>query len=299
MGMMEAIPSIHPLIVLPGRTGGPKNLFYRWALDTTADFLLGENVNCLDHPNTEVSHAMSVAQRIQMLIFVFKQGDYYRAIRKIEEFMEPFIARAIALPESELEKLSQSDMQFTFLHSIVRVSEDPKPIPAWARLRGEVLDVLGSNEKPTYAALKDFKYVKNVLNETLRLHPAVPLNMRQALEATTIPGASGERDIVLLKGDTVTINTLGMHARRDLYPTVSETFADPAIFNPERWESWTPKLWTANKGAPVVRLAQRYERVEYRGDWEAQSLRADIIGTPALGVPVALFEPRLQGHDDA
>lgn len=43
----------------------------------------------------------------------------------------------------------------------------------------------------------------------------------------------------------------------------------------------------------VVRLAQKYERMEYRGDWNAQSLRADIIGTPALGVPLALFEPKL------
>lgn len=202
------------------------------------------------------------------------KGAYYRAIRKIEEFIEPFIARAIALPESELEELSKSDMQFTFLHSIARFSKDPKTIrdqvmsallagrdttaatmswamyeisnypAAWARLRSEVLDVLGPNEKPTYEALKNLKYARYVLNETLRLHPAVPMNMRQALETTTIPGAPGERDIVLLKGDTVTINTLGMHARRDLYPPVTETFADPAIFSPERWESWTPKPWT-------------------------------------------------------
>lgn len=202
------------------------------------------------------------------------KGAYYRAIRKIEEFIEPFIARAIALPESELEELSKSDMQFTFLHSIARFSKDPKTIrdqvmsallagrdttaatmswamyeisnypAAWARLRSEVLDVLGPNEKPTYEALKNLKYARYVLNETLRLHPAVPMNMRQALETTTIPGAPGERDIVLLKGDTVTINTLGMHARKDLYPPVTETFADPAIFSPERWESWTPKPWT-------------------------------------------------------
>lgn len=41
----------------------------------------------------------------------------------------------------------------------------------------------------------------------------------------------------------------------------------------------------------VVRLAQRFESIEYRGDWAAQRLRADIIGTPALGVHVALYEP--------
>ncbi|PNY28183.1 Cytochrome P450 alkane hydroxylase [Tolypocladium capitatum] len=207
-----------------------KDPFYRWALGTTTDFLL------------------PVAPLIP-------KGDYYRAIRKMEESMEPFLAGAIALVESELEKLSQSDMQFT----IARISKDPKTIrdqvmsvllagrdttaatmswamygisnypAAWARVRREVFDVLGPNEKPTYEALEDLKYVKNVIDKTMRLLPAVLVNMRQALETTTIPGAPGERDIVLLQGDRVTINTLGMHARRDLYPR-RRRFADPAIY---------------------------------------------------------------------
>jgi len=46
-----------------------------------------------------------------------------------------------------------------------------------------------------------------------------------------------------------------------------------------------------------VRLAQRFERVEYRGDWASQATRADIIATPAFGIPVALFEPSLTHPD--
>ncbi|PNY28184.1 Cytochrome P450 52A13 [Tolypocladium capitatum] len=41
---------------------------------------------------------------------------------------------------------------------------------------------------------------------------------------------------------------------------------------------------------------QRYEKVEYRGDWEAQSLWADIIGAPAL--VACRLGPLSQGHDD-
>jgi hypothetical protein len=41
----------------------------------------------------------------------------------------------------------------------------------------------------------------------------------------------------------------------------------------------------------VVRLAQQFERIEYRGDWAAQKLQVDLIGTPALGVPMALYKP--------
>ncbi|KOS21929.1 Cytochrome P450 52A13 [Escovopsis weberi] len=307
----------------PGTTVDMKELLYRWALDTMTEFLLGENVNSLDSP-------------IAPLI---PKGDYYQAIRKIDQFVEPVIVRALAIPQSRLDELSKSDDDFTFLHSIARHTRDPKVIrdqvmsvllagrdttaatlswaiyelsaypQKWATLRSEVLDALGAHGTPSYEILKNIKYLKNVLNETLRLHPAVPINMRQVLQTTTIPNQPGKPDIVLLKGDSVTINTLGLHSRPDLYPPVSDKFADPKLFSPERWEHWTPTPWTFTPfhGGPricigqnfaltemafcLIRMAQKFERIEYRGDWAAQSLQADIIGTPALGVPVAFFEP--------
>ncbi|RFU80837.1 cytochrome p450 alkane hydroxylase [Trichoderma arundinaceum] len=323
-----------------GITVDLKELFYRWSLDTTTEFLLGENVHSLDFPDNEVFNAMHVAQRIQIPIApLIPKGEYYRAIRKIEEFIEPAIARTLAIPPAQLEELSKSDKEFSFLHSIARYTRDPKVIRdqimsvllagrdttaatlswamyelsnypnIWAKLRKEVLNELGPRATPTYEALKDLTYLKNILNETLRLHPAAPLNMRQALETTTVPGRPGEADIVLLKGDSVTINTLGMHTCADLYPPVSDRFADPKIFSPERWEHWTPKPWTYApfSGGPrmcagqnfaltemafcLVRLAQQFERIEYRGDWAAQKLQADIIGTPAMGIPMALYKP--------
>lgn len=40
----------------------------------------------------------------------------------------------------------------------------------------------------------------------------------------------------------------------------------------------------------MVRLLQKYERLEYRGDWHAQSYKAEIVGSPGDGVPVAFYE---------
>ncbi|KAK5997338.1 Cytochrome P450 52A3-B [Cladobotryum mycophilum] len=316
----------------PGTTVDLKDFFYRWTLDTMTEFLLGENVNSLDSPDNEIAHAMYVAQRAQMYIMLLNpiaplipKGDYYQAIRKIEQFIEPVIARTIALPEGQLEELSKSDMDFTFLHSIARFSRDPKTIrdqimsvllagrdttaatlswaiyelsnypSMWARLREEVLGVLGCNGTPSYEALKNMTYLKNIINETLRLHPAVPINMRTVLETTTVPNRPGKPDIVLLKGDSVTINTLGLHTREDLYPRVGE-ICEPQGFQPravgeldaQALDVYAVPRWAKDM---LVRFAQRFERIEYRGVWEAQSLQADIIGTPALGVPVALFEP--------
>lgn len=225
---------------------------------------------------------------------IIPKTDYLLSIDKIEAFINPIIARAVALQDQELEELSKSDQDFTFLHSIARYSKDPKVIrdqilsvllagrdttaatmswaiyemsaypQTWSRLRKEVLDALGTTGRPTYEILKDMKYLKNVINETLRLHPAVPVNMREVLQDTSVPGNPGEPDIVLLKGDSVTIHTIGMHTRHDLYPPTSHTFLDPSVFSPERWEVWTPKPWTYTPfhGGPRICVGQNFALTE-------------------------------------
>jgi hypothetical protein len=37
-------------------------------------------------------------------------------------------------------------------------------------------------------------------------------------------------------------------------------------------------------------LLQKYQRLEYRGDWHAQFHKTNIVGVPGHGVPVAFFE---------
>jgi hypothetical protein len=40
----------------------------------------------------------------------------------------------------------------------------------------------------------------------------------------------------------------------------------------------------------VVRILQKYDRVEYRGDWYSQYHKAEIVGCPGDGVRVAFHE---------
>jgi len=181
-----------------------------------------------------------------------------------------------------------------------------------------------------------------------------------SVESSTLPGQPGQPDIAALPGDIIIYSTLSMQRRADLYPPASDTFPDPALFSPDRWDHWTPKPWhfVPFNGGPricigqnfaltemaftrtfvhfpapacivssvsccsvacvcgradgwlgsvgeimrghvadnwemiaVVRLLQKYERVEYRGDWAAQFHKAEIVGCPGHGVPVAFFEP--------
>lgn len=42
----------------------------------------------------------------------------------------------------------------------------------------------------------------------------------------------------------------------------------------------------------MVRLLQKYDGVEYRGDWYSQLHKAEIVGCPGDGVPVAFHEAK-------
>ncbi|UNI23756.1 hypothetical protein JDV02_009557 [Purpureocillium takamizusanense] len=332
-----------------GTTVDVCDLFYRMTLDVTTDFLLGQSVGALENPRSDFSRAFMEVQRMQMILTILypfrwfvPQRKYKSGIKLIESFMAPYIAATLRITPSELEERSSKsdrDFDFTFLHHIALFSRDPKVLrdqimavllagrdttaatlswclyelanaPAvWARLRADVLALVGPERAPTYEDLKALTYLTHTLNETLRLYPAVPYNLRSCLESSTLPGQPGQPDIATLPGDIIVYSTLSMQRRRDLYPPASEGFPDPAVFSPDRWDSWTPKPWhfVPFNGGPricigqnfaltsmaftLVRLLQKYERVEYRGDWAAQFHKAEIVGCPGHGVPVAFFEP--------
>lgn len=100
----------------------------------------------------------------------------------------------------------------------------------WAELRKEVDDLRGDH--PTYEQLKDMKYLRAVLNESLRLYPIVPINGRFPLEDTVLPVGGGEDEkspIFVPKGHFVIWNMWVMHRRKDLFGEDAEEF------KPERW----------------------------------------------------------------
>ena len=58
----------------------------------------------------------------------------------------------------------------TLTFAVFALAEHPDVL---ARLRKEVLDVVGPNARPTYENVREMKYMRAFINEVLRLYPPV------------------------------------------------------------------------------------------------------------------------------
>ncbi|KAM0242594.1 hypothetical protein ACHAPO_001016 [Fusarium lateritium] len=338
---------------LDGKVLDISDLFFRYTLDVATEFLLGWDVKSLTTPRQEFAEAFNDVQRIQNIIartgklrHIIPKYKFWRGLKTVNHFINFYIERALRLSPEELNSKAKDDHSYTFLHALAGFTRDRKVLRdqiiavllagrdttaatlSWTlyelgrhpnavkRLRSEILSALGTERTPTYEDLKSMSYLKAVLNETLRLYPAVPFNVRLALKDTTLPrggGPDGSEPLPVLKDSPVAYSTLVMQRRSDLYPPISDTFADPQIFSPERWAHWHPKphdYIPFNAGPRICigqqfaltemsyvlcRLFQKFERVESRMkdiDGGEPLLKADIVLSPGQGVNVAFWEAK-------
>ena len=263
---------------------------------------------------------------------------FYDSLKVINDFVSTFIDTALVLSPEELEKKTSHDEGYTFLHALAAYTRDRDMLRdqlvnvllagrdttactlTWviyhlsmdptitAKLRQEIISTVGLERQPTYDDLKNMRYLQHILNETLRLYPTVPYNIRIALKDTTLPmggGPDGQQPIGIPAGTPIGYSTLIMQRREDIYPPTSASFPPPAVFSPERWDSWTPKSWTyiPFNGGPricigqqfaltemaytLVRIFQRFETVENRMDGQDPGLHADFVLQPANEIRVA------------
>ncbi|KAH7138997.1 cytochrome P450 [Dendryphion nanum] len=128
----------------------------------------------------------------------------------------------------------------------------------WKKLRQEIDGLEG--RIPTYEELRGLKYLKYCMNESLRLHPVVPGNSRQAIRDTVLPvggGPTGSSPLFVPAGTMVAYTMYSVHRRTDLYgPDVEE-------YRPERWETLRPGWeYLPFNGGPRICLGQQYALTE-------------------------------------
>ncbi|KAI0637980.1 cytochrome P450 monooxygenase pc-3 [Trametes polyzona] len=129
------------------------------------------------------------------------------------------------------------------------------------RLRAEILEKVGPHQMPTFDDVRNMKYLRAVINETLRLYPIVPFNVRMAVRDTTLPNPNPNGPRIFVPKDTpVSYSVFLMHRRKDYWGP------DALYFDPERWlDERLNKYFTANpfifvpfNAGPRICLGQQF-----------------------------------------
>lgn len=232
--------------------------------------------------------------------FILSRKEFREQLGVMNDFIQPYIERVLTLSTSELDqKLSHQE---TFLDALARFTRDPRVLrdqlvavllagrdttagtlsfclfelsrnpEVVERLRDEIRTRVGvgpSGRKPSYADLKEMKFLNAVLNETMRFYPVVPFNVRHALRPTTLPrggGPDGRSPVGVRAGTRVIYSTLLLQRDPRHYAEPgSPGYFDPGKWLPQRWvEGWQPKPWyfIPFNGGPRICIGQQFAMIE-------------------------------------
>ncbi|GBE84580.1 Cytochrome P450 52A3-B [Sparassis crispa] len=215
-------------------------------------------------------------------------------MRVVDAFLGPILAEALRKKEQrarEGKQLDTDEGEGTLLDHLVQFTDDPVVLhdevlniliagrdttastlttlvyflsmhPAvLQRLRAEILQHVGPRRRPTYDDIREMKYLRAVLNETMRLYPAVPLNLRNSVRDTTIPNPDPNgKPIFVPAGTPVTYSVLVMHRMPEYWGPDSMEF-DPDRFLDERVARYltpNPFIFLPFNAGPRICLGQQY-----------------------------------------
>ncbi|KAG2338542.1 cytochrome P450 [Suillus weaverae] len=123
------------------------------------------------------------------------------------------------------------------------------------RLREEILSKVGSSRRPTYDDMRDMKYLRAVINETLRLYPPVT-----STEPTVWPGINGGKPIYIPPNTRTPYSVFLMHRRTDLWGPDAQEF-DPDRFLDDRLRKYctpNPFIFVPFNAGPRICLGQQF-----------------------------------------
>ncbi|KAL2069998.1 hypothetical protein VTL71DRAFT_14678 [Oculimacula yallundae] len=270
--------------------------------------------------------------RLGRWVAFHQDREFNDACKFVHHFVDKIIFRALEKGNStDPEKLIESEPErYVFLTEMLKSTRDPKQLrdellnillagrdttasllsntfhvlarrpDIWKKLRAEIDELQGI--KPNYEKLRNMKYLKNLLNESLRLYPVVPGNARFANKDTTLPlggGPDGTSPIFIPKGSVCAYSVYSMHRRKDIYGP------DADVFNPDRWDETLRPGWAylPFNGGPricvgqifalteasytIVRLLQEFGSIEDR-DGTAWEESLSLTCASEKGVSVSL-----------
>lgn len=233
--------------------------------------------------------------------------------RVIDRFVEPIVAKALQRTRDSAQDAKDSN----FLEHLAHVTKDPKAVrdeslnilfaardttsclltftayllmehPDVAdKMHEEVTTICGLHRSPDSNDIKKMKYVEAVLNETLRLFPPVPYNIRRSVEASALPSPQSGHGRQLYMPPRSSITYAPILMQRDPH-----YWGDDACdFNPDRWLSGSspfthPNAFVPFNAGPRICLGQQLAYIQASYVW-ARILQLPIRLTRDIhtGVP--------------
>ncbi|KAI1170320.1 cytochrome P450 alkane hydroxylase [Nemania sp. FL0916] len=266
--LLSALPKARGVVDL-------QPIFFRLTLDVTTAFLFGKSVKSLltlgDSREQTFAQAFDTAQRyvadrfrLLDLYWLIGGKEWRESCAKVHMFADQIIDQNLMSSKSTE---GQNDERYVFLKSVAKASPDR------ASLRGQIINILTAGrdttacllswtffllvrhprvmgklraeisampieqKEVTRAGLRNLSYLQNILRETLRLYPSVPVNTRTSTKTTVLPTGGGpdrKSPILIPKGTAVAYSVYTLHRRPDLYGM------DAECFRPERWDEDLP-----------------------------------------------------------
>ncbi|KGQ04857.1 Cytochrome P450 52A2 [Beauveria bassiana D1-5] len=202
-----------------------------------------------------------------------------KAKRRVFKYMDGFIDEALQSADSKeakednvLTKLAEvtSDRKMLrdqMLHLLVASRDTTasllcnlffmlaKEPEMYETLRLEVLSVCG-DAPPLPDQLKQMEYLCWCVQESLRLHPVIPTNAREATRDTTLPVGGGKdrsEPLLVRKGTLIVYNVFALHRDEAVFG------ADATKFRPGRWAGLRPGWrYLPFNGGPRICLGREY-----------------------------------------
>ena len=231
---------------------------------------------------------------LQMFHFLVKNKEFSVCNNNVHKFTQYFVQKALKATPEELEKHSSDG--YTFLYELAKQTKDPQVIQdqilnillagrdttagtlsfiffelsrnprVFEKLKEEIYATFGKGEDAaveeiTFESLKKCEYLKYVINEALRMYPAVPVNFRVATRDTTLPrggGRDGQSPLFVAKNTTVAYSVYCTHRLEEFYGK------DALEFRPERWAELLKLGWAyvPFNGGPRICLGQQFALTE-------------------------------------
>lgn len=183
--------------------------------------------------------------------------------KTVEDFMSKYVDKTMSEDKDGVEDHQEKTSRYSFVEAFSKLTDDR------AAIRGGLLNLLlagrdttsgllsnlfftlarhpdvyqklaeetqrvakGADHAPSLEELREMKYLRGCINESLRLHPPIPRNSREALRDTILPvggGPDGTEPVFVPQGTQVGYQVFSMHRRKDIFGEDAEDFV------PERW----------------------------------------------------------------